>query len=80
MHKYKPKVIVRTSIGSVNPLDPQSQHKGDFTVPIRKMLTNIEIIKLKNTKDIFPAYKFALERKDHKSTIVVEYADNYNEK
>ena len=77
---YKTKAIIRTSIGSERPLHPQHQHVGDFTDPVKKMCTNIEIIRLEEAKDIFPAYEKALNRKDGKSTIVVEYGDYYNEK
>ena len=77
---YKTKVIIRTGIGSKKPLHPQYQHVGDFTDAVKKMCTNIEIIKLNEVKDIFPSYKKALEREDGKSTIVVEYGDYYNEK
>jgi len=77
---YKSKAIIRTSIGSQRPLDPQSQHVGDFTVPIKKMAKNLEIIKLKNTEEIFPSYKKAIDRKDNVSTILIEYGDYYNEK
>jgi len=77
---YKTKVIIRTGIGSERPLHPQYQHVGDFTDAVKKMCTNIEIIKLNEVKDIFPSYKKALEREDGKSTIVVEYGDYYNEK
>ena len=78
--KIKPKIIIRTSIGSQRPLHPQYQHIGDFTESFKKMTTTIEIIKLKEPKDIFPAYKKALLRKDDKNTILVEYGDYYNEK
>ena len=77
---YKTKVIIRTGIGSEKPLHPQYQHVGDFTEAVKKMCSNIELIKLNEAKDIFPAYKKALEREDGKSTIVVEYGDYYNEK
>ena len=76
----KPKIIIRTGVGSKRPLHPQFQHVGDFTQPFRKMSTTIEIIRLKNPKDIFPAYKKAFLRKDGKNTILVEYGDYYNEK
>ena len=79
-NEYKTKVIVRTGIGSEKPLHPQYQHVGDFTDAVKKMCTNIEIIKLNEVKDIFPSYKKALEREDGKSTIVVEYGGYYNEK
>ena len=57
---YKTKVIIRTGIGSEKPLHPQYQHVGDFTDAVKKMCTNIEIIKLNEVKDIFPSYKKAL--------------------
>ena len=57
---YKTKVIIRTGIGPEKPLHPQYQHVGDFTDAVKKMCTNIEIIKLNEVKDIFPSYKKAL--------------------
>ncbi len=77
---YRPKVIIRTGIGSVRPLHAQHQHIGDFTDAFRLMCHNIEVIRLEEPQDIFPAYQRALEREDGKSTIVVEYGDYYNEK
>ena len=77
---FKPKVIIRTSIGSIRPLDPQSQHKGDYTDAFKKILTNIEILKMNKPDSIFDAYQYAYERNDSKSTIIVEYGDYYNEK
>ena len=77
---YKPKVIIRTGIGSERPLHPQHQHIGDFTEAFRLMCKTIEVIRLDETADIFPAYKKALEREDGRSTIIVEYGDYYNEK
>ena len=77
---FQPKVIIRTGIGSIRPLNPQCQHLGDFTEAFRLMLTNIEVIRLEEAEDIFPAYKKALERTDGKCTILVEYGDYYNEK
>lgn len=77
---YQPKVIIRTGIGSVRPMHPQFQHIGDYTEAFRLMCPNIEVIRLEEPEDIFPAYKKALEREDGKSTILVEYGDYYNEK
>ena len=51
-----------------------------FTKPIQMLSKNIDIIKLKDPEQIFPAYKKALDRKDNVSTILVEYGDYYNEK
>ena len=75
-----PKVIIRTSIGSERPLHPQHQHIGDFTEAIQKMCTTIEVIRLEEPEDIFPAYEKALSRDDGRNTILVEYGDYYNEK
>ncbi len=77
---YKPKAIIRTGIGSERPLHPQHQHIGDFTDAIQKMCTTIEVIRLDEPEDIFPAYEKALLRDDNRNTIIVEYGDYYNEK
>ena len=79
-NEFKVKVIIRTSVGSQRPLNPQHQHISDFTSQVKKMCTNIDVIKLTNAKDIFLSYKKALNRKDGKNTILVEYGDYYNEK
>ena len=79
-NEIKPKIIIRTGIGSQRPLHPQFQHIGDFSDSIQKMCTSIEVIRLNNPKQIFPAYKKAYERKDGINTIIVEYGDYYNEK
>ena len=78
--EYIPKVIVRTGIGSVRPLHPQAQHVGDFTDGLRLMTNNIEIIRLEEPEEIFPAYEHAYTRTDGKSTLIVEYGDYYGEK
>ena len=44
------------------------------------MCKNVDVIKLEETKDIFPSYEKALNRSDGNSTILVEYGDYYNEK
>lgn len=77
---FQPQVIIRTSIGSERPLHPQHQHVGDFTAAFRLMCESIDIVRLDEPQDIFPAYKKALERKDGKSTLIVEYGDYYGEK
>ena len=78
--KIKPKIIIRTSIGSQKPLHPQYQHIGDFSVAIKKMCSTIDVIKLNDPNKIFSSYKKAYERKDGKNTILVEYGDYYSEK
>lgn len=77
---YRPKVIIRTGIGSERPLHPQYQHVGDFTEALRLMCTTIDVIRLDEPDEIFPAYKHALEREDGRSTIIVEWGDYHSEK
>ena len=47
---------------------------------VEKILNNIEIIRLEEPEDIFPAYHKAYNRTDGKSTLIVEYGDYNNEK
>ena len=77
---YPTKAIIRTGIGSICPLNPQIQHVGDFTDAFKLMLKNIEVIRLDEPEEIFPAYKKALERTDGKSTLLVEWGDFYSKK
>jgi pyruvate/2-oxoglutarate/acetoin dehydrogenase E1 component len=73
--KLNPKVIIRVAVGSEYPVDPQCQHKGNFSEAFKLMLQNIELIELIEPEDILPAYEKALNRTDGKSTILVEFAD-----
>jgi len=78
--KLQPKVIIRVAVGSERPVDPQCQHKGNFSDAFRSMLKNIEVIELIEPEDILPAYEKALNREDGVSTILVEFADFNKEK
>lgn len=80
MSKYKANLIIRTSIGSERPLHPQCQHVGDFTEAFKLMCKTVEVIRLDEPDQIFPAYEKALLRDDNHSTILVEWGDYYNEK
>jgi pyruvate/2-oxoglutarate/acetoin dehydrogenase E1 component len=73
--KCVPKVIIRVAVGSEYPIDPQCQHKGNFTDAFRSMVGNIEIIELYEPEEILPAYEKALNREDGINTILVEFAD-----
>ncbi len=56
---YKPHVIIRTGIGSVLPLDPQYQHKGDFTEAVQAMCKTVKVKRLENPEDIVSSYSEA---------------------
>ena len=73
--KLQPKVIIRVAVGSEHPVDPQCQHKGNFSEAFRSMTNNTEVIELIEPEDIIPAYNKALNRNDGVNTILVEFAD-----
>lgn len=77
---FKTQAIVRTGIGAERPMHPQHQHVGDYTEAIRSMCSSIEVIRLDEPEDIFPAYQRALLRDDGRSTLLVEWGDYYGEK
>jgi pyruvate/2-oxoglutarate/acetoin dehydrogenase E1 component len=77
---YAPKAIIRTSIGSERPLHPGHQHVGDYTEAFRLMCHWVEVIRLDEPEQIFPAYQKALLRDDGRSTVIVEWGDYYSEK
>lgn len=77
---FKPRVIIRTSIGSKIPLDGGVQHTQNYTNIFKNILTEVEVVFLDNVKDIFPSFKKAYERKDAKSTLLIEHGDFYNQK
>lgn len=76
--KINSKVIIRVGIGSVRPLDPQVQHKGDFTEAISKMVQNVNVVRLDEPEQIFPEYEKAFYSKA--STLLIEVSDYLNEK
>ncbi len=79
-NEFKPRVIIRTSIGSKKPLDGGVQHTQNYTKMFRDVLTEIEVVNLINPNFIFKEYKKALTRKDSKSTLLIENGDFYNSK
>lgn len=73
------KVIIRTGIGSVNPLHPGPQHTGDYTEAFQLMCSHMNIVRLDKSESIFHEYKKAYEREDGTSTLLVEWSDRYND-
>ena len=71
------KVIIRTGIGSENPLHPGPQHTGDFTEAFKLMCKNINVVRLDSAEMIFDEYKKAYERDDGTSSLLIEWSDRY---
>lgn len=72
-------IIIRTAIGAINPLNPGPQHIGDFSEPFRQMCKNVNVVRLDDKTQILPEYEKALTRKDHISSLLVEWSDKYGE-
>jgi len=79
-NQWVPKVIIRVASGPDAPVHPGHQHVGNYAEAFRKMFHWIEVVELEEPKDIFPAYQHALERKDNKSTLLIEHGNFYNQK
>jgi pyruvate/2-oxoglutarate/acetoin dehydrogenase E1 component len=75
---WKPKVIIRTSIGAKFPLDGGIQHTRDYTQMMKDNLTEIDVVLLNEPEEIFPTFEKAYKREG--SSLIVERGDYYNEK
>ena len=75
---FKPKVIMRPSIGSTNPLNGGVQHTNNYTAPIIQMLHEVNVVLLHEPKQIFPEFENAYNTDC--STLLIEWGDYYNEK
>jgi len=78
--EIEPKFIIRVASGPFKPVHPGHQHIGNYAKGLREMLTMIDVLELEEPCDIGPAYKYAYERRDCKSTIIIEEGNYYNEK
>lgn len=72
----RPKVIIRTSIGSDTPMFPGHQHIGDFTSGLKSMCKNINVVRLDKEEEIWQEYRKAYYT--YHSTILVEHGNLLN--
>tara|TARA_B100000287_G_scaffold3208_1_gene3148 strand:- start:70 stop:600 length:531 start_codon:yes stop_codon:yes gene_type:complete len=77
-NNWKPKVILRTSIGSTNPLNGGVQHTQDYTEPFKQILKEVKVVMLDESENILTEFKKAYERDG--STLLIEHGDYYNDK
>lgn len=75
--QFKPKVIIRTAIGSKKPLFPGTQHCGDYTQMFASALHHVDIIKIYKPDMVVPYYMSALS--SSRSTLLIEIPDLYGE-
>jgi len=69
---YKPKVIIRTMVGSKKPLDAGLQHTGNY-IKMLECLKNVDVFELDDKTIIYECYQDAVE--SDRSTILVEYGE-----
>lgn len=73
-----PRVIIRVSIGAKKPLNAGVQHTQNHTEAFKKMLTEVNVVVLEEPFQIFPAFQYAYQRQDSKSTLLIEYGEYYS--
>ncbi len=77
--KWPVKMIIRVATGPDSPVHPGHQHIGNYAQAFAKLFTNIDVVELNDAEEIFPAYERAFNRKDGKSTMIIEHGNFYNE-
>ena len=75
---WKPKVIIRTSIGAKKPLNGGVQHTQDYTKVFKDIMEEITVVELIDPSQIFLEFQKAYERDG--STLLIEHGDYYNAK
>lgn len=73
--EYSARVIIRVGIGATEPMYPGVQHCGDYTEAFKKMLKNINVVKLESCDQIIPAYERAYNSEG--SSLIVEDTNLY---
>lgn len=71
--QFNPKVIIRTRVGSVWPLNAGPQHTQDHSSAFKAMLNHVHVDKITEPEQIMPIYKAALKR--DRPTLIVEKLD-----
>ena len=68
--QYRPKVIIRTKVGSKWPLNAGPQHTQDHTEALRLMLGRVVVVKIRSPDEIMEVYEEAIKQEG--STLVIE--------
>ena len=72
---FRPKVIIRTAVGSKTPLNPGLQHIQDHSEAFSLMLQSIPVLQIHSAEDVLETYENALQIPG--SCVVVEYMSEY---
>ena len=71
--QFRPKVIIRTKIGSKRPLNAGPQHTQDHFEALRAMLKHTEVYKITSPDQILPFYEEAIAA--NYSSVIIEALD-----
>lgn len=74
---WRPKMIIRTTVGASHPFSSGIQQSQDHTAAFRLMLKTIEIIELNSRFDVVKGYQHALDTEW--PCVVVERQDLFND-
>ena len=77
MTDFRPKVILRTSVGATAPLNPGLQHTQDHTAAFAWMLNSISVRTVLSADTVKPQYAAALSSPE--SCLMVEHGELYND-
>ncbi|MCR4308106.1 MAG: hypothetical protein NUV80_06115 [Candidatus Berkelbacteria bacterium] len=70
MSEYRPKVIIRTTVGQTKPLNAGLQHTQNHVKAFNEMLNTISLFEVKTPQEVMDAYYFAIG--SQASTLIVE--------
>lgn len=73
--KCNPHVIVRVATGPTIPVDPQTQHRGNYTNMYRELLKNMPVKEIRSAEEALSIYQEAYYRKG--PSLIVENGNSY---
>jgi pyruvate/2-oxoglutarate/acetoin dehydrogenase E1 component len=79
-NKIRPRILIRTSIGSKKPLNGGPQHTQNYTKIFRSTLNEVKVVLLDSPDKIFHSFKKAYSDKESYSYLFIENGDFYNQK
>lgn len=73
---YRPKMLIRTAVGSTSPLNPGPQHTQDHTEAFRHMLNTVLVFDLDSAESVRSSYALAMHHRG--PVILVEHRRLYD--
>jgi pyruvate/2-oxoglutarate/acetoin dehydrogenase E1 component len=76
----KPRVIIRVAVGSKVPVSAGPQHTQNHIEAFKLMLTDVDVVELKEPRQIFDEFQHAYLREPSRSTLLIEHSEYYGSK